>query len=84
MLNLVLLSLITPTQKLKVDSRLGSRPENSKTVAAIKLFQSKVVNMVRPDGKIDPNGRTHSEINVTPILIGIALLVQLRCLSCLI
>ncbi|MBH0059510.1 hypothetical protein I6F65_21530 [Pseudoalteromonas sp. SWXJZ94C] len=31
-----LLSLITPTQKLKVDSRLGSRPENSKTVAAIK------------------------------------------------
>ncbi|MBH0059473.1 hypothetical protein I6F65_21310, partial [Pseudoalteromonas sp. SWXJZ94C] len=43
--------------------RLGSRPENSKTVAAIKLFQSKVVNMVRPDGKIDPNGRTHRKIN---------------------
>ena len=54
-----LLNLITPTKKLLVDGRLGSRPENSKTVAAIKLFQSKVVNMVRPDGKIDPNGRTH-------------------------
>jgi len=58
-----LLSLIPPTKKLVVDKRLGSRPENSKTVAAIKLFQSKVVNMVRPDGKIDPNGRTHRKIN---------------------
>ncbi|KPZ55500.1 hypothetical protein AN391_02547 [Pseudoalteromonas sp. P1-13-1a] len=58
-----LLSLIAPTRKLTVDGRLGSRPENSKTVAAIKLFQSKVVNMVRPDGKIDPNGRTHRKIN---------------------
>ncbi|MDQ2044908.1 hypothetical protein NRL14_14320 [Pseudoalteromonas sp. 20-92] len=58
-----LLSLIAPTRKLTVDGRLGSRPENSKTVAAIKLFQSKVVNMVRPDGKIDPNGRTHKKIN---------------------
>jgi len=58
-----LLNLITPTKKLLVDGRLGSRPENSKTVAAIKLFQSKVVNMVRPDGKIDPNGRTHKKIN---------------------
>ncbi|WP_159819900.1 hypothetical protein [Colwellia sp. 20A7] len=58
-----LLSLIPPTKKLTVDGRLGSRPENSKTVAAIKLFQSKVVNMVRPDGIIDPNGRTHRKIN---------------------
>lgn len=58
-----LLSLIAPTRKLTVDGRLGSRPENSKTVAAIKLFQSKVVNMVRPDGKIDANGRTHRKIN---------------------
>ena len=58
-----LLNLITPTKKLLVDGRLGSRPENSKTVAAIKLFQSKVVNMVRPYGKVDPNGRTHKKIN---------------------
>ena len=39
-----LLSLIAPTRKLTVDGRLGSRPENSITVAAIKLFQSKVVS----------------------------------------
>jgi hypothetical protein len=38
-------------------------PESSKTVAAIKLFQSKVLNMLRPDGKIDANGRTHRKIN---------------------
>jgi len=43
-----LLNLITPTKKLLVDGRLGSRPENFKTVAAIKLFQSKVLNMVCP------------------------------------
>ena len=46
-----LLKLIPPTQALVVDSRLGSRPENSKTVAAIKLFQSKVLNMVCPVDK---------------------------------
>ena len=58
-----LLKLIPLTQALVVDGRLTPRPENSKTVAAIKLFQSKVLNMVRPDGKIDPNGRTHRKIN---------------------
>ena len=57
-----LLKLIPPTQALVVDSRLGSRPENSKTVAAIKLFQSKVLNMVRPKGKVDLNGRTHKKL----------------------
>ena len=55
-----LLKLIPPTQALIVDGRLNPRPENSKTVAAIKLFQSKVLNMVRPEGKID---RTHRKIN---------------------
>ena len=58
-----LLKLIPPTQALIVDGRLNPRPENSKTVAAIKLFQSKVLNMVRPEGKIAPNGRTHKKIN---------------------
>ncbi|MFU2512274.1 N-acetylmuramidase family protein [Pseudoalteromonas sp. ASV78] len=58
-----LLKLIPPTQALIVDGRLNSRPESSKTIGAIKLFQSKVLNMVRPDGKIDPNGRTHKKIN---------------------
>lgn len=58
-----LLALIPPTQKLVVDGKLGSRPQSSKTVAAIMLFQHKVVGMVRPDGKIDVNGRTHRCIN---------------------
>ena len=58
-----LLVLIAPTKTLAVDGRLGTRPENSKTVAAIKLFQRKVLNMVRPDGKIEANGRTHRKIN---------------------
>ncbi len=58
-----LLKLIPPTQALVVDGRLHPRPDSSKTIAAIKLFQSKVLNIVRPDGKIDPNGRTHRKIN---------------------
>ncbi|WP_351008463.1 hypothetical protein [Shewanella sp. S1-58-MNA-CIBAN-0166] len=58
-----LLRLIPPTRKLVEDGRLGSRPEHSKTVAAIKIFQSKSVGMVRPDGKIDANGRSHRKFN---------------------
>lgn len=58
-----LLGLIPPTRKLVEDGRLGSRPEHSKTVAAIKIFQSKSVGMVRPDGKIDANGRSHRKFN---------------------
>ena len=57
-----LLKLIPPTQALVVDGRLNPRPENPKTVAAIKLFQSKVLNMVRPEGRIDPNSRTHKKM----------------------
>lgn len=58
-----MLGQLAPTKKLTEDGRLGSRPENSKTVAAIKLFQSKVVRMIRPDGKIDANGRSHKKMN---------------------
>ncbi|XQW83462.1 TIGR02594 family protein [Thalassotalea piscium] len=58
-----LLTLIPPTKALIVDGTLNARLENSKTIAAIKLFQSKVLNMARPDGKIDVNGRTHRKIN---------------------
>lgn len=58
-----LINLIAPTRTLVVDGRVGARPENSKTVAAIKAFQSKVAGMVRPDGRIDVNGRTHRKIN---------------------
>ena len=58
-----LLALIPPTAPLVVDGKLGANPERSKTVAAISLFQRKVVGLVRPDGKIDVNGRTHRSIN---------------------
>ncbi|MBU2870500.1 TIGR02594 family protein [Colwellia sp. E2M01] len=58
-----LLTLIPPTEKIKVDGQLNTRIENSKTIAAIKLFQSKVLGQLRPDGRIDSNGRTHRKIN---------------------
>ncbi|MEE1675022.1 hypothetical protein SNR37_000344 [Agarivorans aestuarii] len=58
-----LLGLIPPIKKLAEDGKLGSKPENSKTVAAIKAFQKKVVGMVHPDGKIDANGRSHRKFN---------------------
>lgn len=58
-----LLALIKPTTCLAVDGRLAAVPANSKTVAAIKRFQSQVLNMVRPDGRADVNGRTHRKIN---------------------
>jgi|GEM_PF-953804 len=64
-----LLKFIPPTKSLIVDGRLGSRPESSKTVAAIKLFQSKVLNMVRPDGKIDANGRTYRKMNEKLLIV---------------
>jgi len=58
-----LLTLIPPTKALMVDGLLNTRLENSKTIVAIKLFQSKVLGQLRPDGKIDPSGRTHRKIN---------------------
>ncbi len=63
------INLIAPTVKLVVDGRLGSKPENSKTVAAIKAFQKKVVGLTRPDGLVDKNGRTHKKMNATPVVV---------------
>ncbi|EJL7832769.1 TIGR02594 family protein [Vibrio vulnificus] len=57
-----LIHLIAPTNKLIVDGSLGTKPERSQTVAAIKLFQKKVVMMQRPDGRVDVNGHTHRKI----------------------
>ncbi|EPM8296314.1 peptidoglycan-binding domain-containing protein [Vibrio vulnificus] len=37
-----LIHLIAPTNKLIVDGSLGTKPERSQTVAAIKLFQKKL------------------------------------------
>ncbi|MDO6764916.1 hypothetical protein [Agarivorans sp. 1_MG-2023] len=58
-----ILGQIPPTKKLVVDGKLGSRPENSNTVKAIKAFQKKVVGMALPDGRIDANGGSHRKIN---------------------
>ena len=49
--------------KLLVDGSLGSKPELSRTVAAIKLAQRKITKLGNPDGRIDVNGRTHRSIN---------------------
>lgn len=56
-------ALIVPTRRLAVDGSLGAVPARSNTVAAIEVFQKKVVGMMRPDGRIDPNGRTHRLMN---------------------
>ena len=47
--------------------------------AAIKPFQSKVVNMVGPDGRIDPNSRTHKKLmkSLQPWQLKITLSYQL-------
>lgn len=58
-----LLTLIPPTVAIPEDGLLNTRIENSKTIAAIKLFQSKVLGQLRPDGRIDPAGHTHRKIN---------------------
>ncbi|ENZ0710068.1 N-acetylmuramidase domain-containing protein [Vibrio parahaemolyticus] len=58
-----LLGSLKGIKELKVDGKLGSRPENSKTVAAIKAFQKNLVGIARPDGRIDVNGRSHRKLN---------------------
>ncbi|OPH50862.1 TIGR02594 family protein [Vibrio campbellii] len=49
--------------KLVVDGSLGRNPMSSKTVAAIKACQRRLIFMVRPDGRIDVNGKTHRKLN---------------------
>lgn len=58
-----LLTLIPPTKALSVDGLLNVDVKKSKTIEAIKLFQTKVLGQIRPDGRIDPAGRTHRKIN---------------------
>ncbi|MBZ9611045.1 NlpC/P60 family protein [Rheinheimera maricola] len=56
-------NLLSATKKLVVDGRLGTKPETTKTVAAIKLFQQQHVGMAKPDGKIDVNGNSQRKLN---------------------
>ncbi len=44
---------IAPLRALQVDGRIGP-----KTIEAIKAFQRNVVRLSRPDGRVDPGGRT--------------------------
>lgn len=54
------------TRLLVVDGSLGRSPHLSKTVEAIKVCQRKLLYMVKPDGRIDVNGRTHRKLNGLP------------------
>ncbi|WP_224067561.1 DUF5675 family protein [Vibrio penaeicida] len=47
---------------LKEDGSVGRNPDKSKTVAAIISFQKNVVKLIRPDGRIDVNGKTAKTI----------------------
>ncbi len=51
-----------PLAQLKADDRIGP-----KTIAAIEEFQTRVVKMTRPDGRVDPNGRTLQLLNGPPL-----------------
>jgi hypothetical protein len=44
-------------QRLKVDGSIGSR-----TISAIRTFQFKVMKLQKPDGRVDPNGRTFTAL----------------------
>lgn len=61
-LNAIITSLPSISRLIE-DGSLGSKPENSKTVAAIIAFQKIIVKMVRPDGLIEPQGRTLQCLN---------------------
>ena len=47
------LTKLTPLQALKVDGVVGT-----KTIAAIEEFQRRIVLMLKPDGRVDPGGKT--------------------------
>jgi hypothetical protein len=49
---------IAPTPALRVSGLVDSG-----TIAAIEAFQRRVVGLPRPDGRVDPNGRTLAALN---------------------
>jgi len=49
---------LQPSPKLDEDGKIGTQ-----TLLAIQSFQSNVVHLVRPDGKIDPGGKTFTALN---------------------
>jgi peptidoglycan hydrolase FlgJ len=57
------LYLLPGIKKLIIDGKVGKNFEKSNTITAIKEFQIKVVKMVKPDGRVDPNGNTLKKLN---------------------
>ncbi|MDH5179023.1 MAG: hypothetical protein OEZ39_01560 [Gammaproteobacteria bacterium] len=68
------IKLLAPLPKLKEDGDLGKNPASSKTVAAIKAFQKKVVGMANPDGLISVDKGTHRKLNETAVPANLDLL----------
>lgn len=61
LLNENILRLI-PLAPLDVDGSIGNHPAKSATVAMIGEFQKRVLGQAKPDMKVDPGGRTLSEL----------------------
>jgi len=51
---------ITPLRLLKEDGKIGPM-----TINAISTFQQRVVRLARPDGRVDPGGKTLDHLNRT-------------------
>jgi len=47
---------------LKIDGKIGS-----KTIKRIEAFQRKIIFMVRPDGRVDPNGKTFKKLIIVRV-----------------
>ncbi|HXN32816.1 MAG TPA: glycoside hydrolase family 19 protein [Polyangiaceae bacterium] len=56
---------LIPLAPLREDGAVGPS-----TIGAIELFQSRVVKALRPDGRIDPNGRTYRNLVAAAAALG--------------
>ena len=50
--------LLLPMLALETDGKIGK-----KTISAIELFQKNVIKLSKPDGRVDPGGKTITELN---------------------
>src|SRR5687768_14499863 len=49
---------LAPLQRLTPDGKIGPR-----TIEAIEAFQKRVVGLLKPDGLVEPKGRTLAALN---------------------
>jgi len=61
---------------LDVDGKVGS-----KTYARIEAFQENIIKMVRPDGRVDSNGKTFKRLSINVSQKGIDLLKAIEVLA---